>query len=53
MLEGTAYEAQLDKARLLKIKDHFETIRPRYKAFLLNINEASIRRFSTARFPAA
>src|SRR5262249_55794750 len=37
MLEGTGYEAQIDKARLLKIKDHFEIIRPRYKAFLSNI----------------
>jgi methylmalonyl-CoA carboxyltransferase 5S subunit len=37
MLEGTGYEAKLDKARLLKIKDHFEKIRPRYKAFLSNI----------------
>ena len=37
MLEGTGFEAPLDKARLLKIKDHFEKIRPRYKAFLSNI----------------
>ena len=37
MLEGTGYEAKLDKSRLLKIKDHFETIRPRYKEFLSNI----------------
>ena len=37
MLEGTGFEANLDKARLLKIKDYFETIRPRYKAFLSNI----------------
>jgi len=37
MLEGTGYEAQLDKGRLLRIKDYFDTIRPRYKAFLSNI----------------
>ncbi|HBY59309.1 MAG TPA: oxaloacetate decarboxylase [Solibacterales bacterium] len=37
MLEGTGYEAQLDKARLLKIKDHFNKVRPRYQEFLSNI----------------
>ena len=33
MLEGTGYETELDKARLLKIKDHFATVRPKYAAF--------------------
>jgi methylmalonyl-CoA carboxyltransferase 5S subunit len=37
MLEGTGYEAQLDKGRLLKIKDYFDKVRPKYKAFLSNI----------------
>jgi methylmalonyl-CoA carboxyltransferase 5S subunit len=37
MLEGTPYNTQLDKGRLLKIKDHFATIRPRYQEFLSNI----------------
>lgn len=37
MLEGTPYKAELDKSRLLKIKDHFATIRPRYQEFLSNI----------------
>lgn len=37
MLEGTPFNTQLDKARLLKIKDHFATIRPRYQEFLSNI----------------
>src|SRR3984957_12057031 len=37
MLEGTGFETGLDKGRLLKIKDYFETVRPRYKAFLSNI----------------
>ncbi|MBE7542457.1 MAG: methylmalonyl-CoA carboxytransferase subunit 5S [Bryobacteraceae bacterium] len=37
MLEGTPYNTQLDKSRLLKIKDHFATIRPRYQEFLSNI----------------
>jgi methylmalonyl-CoA carboxyltransferase 5S subunit len=37
MLEGTPYKTELDKDRLLKIKDHFAKIRPRYQEFLSNI----------------
>jgi len=37
MLEGTGFETNLDKGRLLKIKDYFDSVRPRYKAFLSNI----------------
>jgi methylmalonyl-CoA carboxyltransferase 5S subunit len=37
MLEGTAFTTRLDKARLLKIKDHFARVRPRYEQFLSNI----------------
>jgi methylmalonyl-CoA carboxyltransferase 5S subunit len=37
MLEGTGFETALDKGRLLKIKDYFDKVRPRYKAFLSNI----------------
>src|SRR5512142_1334100 len=33
MLEGTGYDTSLDKARLLKIKEHFAKVRPRYAAF--------------------
>src|SRR5271154_4243065 len=33
MLEGTAYTARLDKAGLLKIKEHFAKVRPRYAGF--------------------
>jgi methylmalonyl-CoA carboxyltransferase 5S subunit len=33
MLEGTGYETRLNKNRLLKIKDHFARIRPRYAEF--------------------
>jgi methylmalonyl-CoA carboxyltransferase 5S subunit len=33
MLEGTGYTTTLDKARLLKIKEHFGKIRPRYMEF--------------------
>lgn len=37
MLEGTPYRTGLDKDRLLKVKDHFAKIRPRYQEFLSNI----------------
>src|SRR5437660_1745927 len=33
MLEGTGYTTRLDKGRLLRIKDHFARVRPRYAAF--------------------
>src|SRR5690349_17735862 len=33
MLEGTGYETRLKKDRLLKIKEHFAKIRPRYGEF--------------------
>jgi methylmalonyl-CoA carboxyltransferase 5S subunit len=33
MLQGTGYTTRLDKARLLKIKEHFGKIRPRYAEF--------------------
>ncbi len=33
MLEGTGYSTRLDKGRLLKIKEHFAAIRPRYAEF--------------------
>jgi methylmalonyl-CoA carboxyltransferase 5S subunit len=37
MLEGTPYATNLDKPGLLRIKEHFATIRPRYSEFLSNI----------------
>jgi methylmalonyl-CoA carboxyltransferase 5S subunit len=33
MLEGTPYATRLDKARLLRIKNHFANVRPRYAEF--------------------
>ncbi len=33
MLKGTEYTTKLDKDRLLKIKDHFARVRPRYAEF--------------------
>jgi methylmalonyl-CoA carboxyltransferase 5S subunit len=33
MLEGTDYTTELDMDRLLRIRDHFSTVRPKYAAF--------------------
>ncbi len=33
MLEGTAYTTNLDADRLVKIRDHFAAVRPKYAAF--------------------
>jgi methylmalonyl-CoA carboxyltransferase 5S subunit len=37
MLENTGYTTNLDMERLIRIKDHFAKVRPRYKEFLSNI----------------
>src|SRR5262249_26222484 len=37
MLEGTGYSTKLEMPRLLKVKEHFNKIRPRYREFLSNI----------------
>jgi methylmalonyl-CoA carboxyltransferase 5S subunit len=37
MLEGTPFTTDLDMSRLLKIKDHFATIRPLYSEFFSGI----------------
>ncbi len=37
MLEGTGVETRLDMERLLKVRNYFKTIRPRYKEFLSDI----------------
>jgi methylmalonyl-CoA carboxyltransferase 5S subunit len=36
MLKGTEYTTELDKGRLLKIKEHFAAVRPRYREFESN-----------------
>jgi methylmalonyl-CoA carboxyltransferase 5S subunit len=38
MLEGTGYRTQVDMQRVLKVKRHFDKIRPRYAEFLTNFN---------------
>ena len=37
MLEGTGFETRLDMKRLLRVKQHFAKIRPRYREFLSDI----------------
>lgn len=37
MLEGTGFETRLDMKRILKVKQHFAKIRPRYREFLSDI----------------
>jgi len=37
MLEGTGYTTSVSKEHLRRIKDHFNTVRPRYSEFLSNI----------------
>ncbi len=34
MLEGTGFETRLDLKRILRVRDHFAKIRPRYREFL-------------------
>jgi methylmalonyl-CoA carboxyltransferase 5S subunit len=34
MLEGTGYECRLDMERILRVKHHIATVRPRYRGFL-------------------
>lgn len=38
MLEGTGFEARLDKDCLRRIRDHFAGVRPRYAEFMSNIH---------------
>ncbi len=52
MLEGTGFDTRLDKERLVRIKDHFDQVRPRYREFLSNITGVGNRVFSPARFRA-
>jgi methylmalonyl-CoA carboxyltransferase 5S subunit len=47
MLEGTPFATRLDKARLLRIKDHFAAVRPRYEQFLSNITGVETEIFAS------
>jgi methylmalonyl-CoA carboxyltransferase 5S subunit len=47
MLEGTEYYTELDKSRLLKIKEHFEKVRPKYTEFLSNITGVDTEIFNS------
>jgi methylmalonyl-CoA carboxyltransferase 5S subunit len=37
MLEGTGYGTRIDLARVLKVKEHFATVQPRYSEFLSTV----------------
>jgi methylmalonyl-CoA carboxyltransferase 5S subunit len=47
MLEGTGYNTRLDKARLLRVKDYFATVRPRYKKFMTDFTGAETEIFKS------
>lgn len=47
MLEGTGYTTALDGERLLKLKRHFNRVRPRYQEFLSNITGVETEIFSS------
>jgi methylmalonyl-CoA carboxyltransferase 5S subunit len=47
MLEGTEFTTDLDKGRLLKIKEHFEKVRPKYSEFLSNITGVDTEIFNS------
>ncbi len=47
MLEGTGYRTNLDLNRVLKIKDYFDGIRPRYAEFLTNFTGVEAQIFTS------
>jgi len=47
MLEGTGVETRLDMDRLLKVRNYFKTIRPRYKEFLSDITGVETEIFNS------
>ena len=47
MLEGTGVETRLDMKRLLKVRNYFKTIRPRYKEFLSDITGVETEIFNS------
>ncbi len=47
MLEGTGFTTKLEMPRLLKIKEHFNKIRPRYREFLSNITGVETEIFNS------
>ncbi|NNG21229.1 methylmalonyl-CoA carboxytransferase subunit 5S [Naumannella sp. ID2617S] len=47
MLEGTGYVTDIDQDRLVKIRDHFAEVRPRYKQFESAITTADTEIFAS------
>jgi len=47
MLEGTGFRTELDMERILRVRDHFAKIRPRYREFLSNITSVETEIFQS------
>ncbi len=47
MLEGTGYTTELDMERILRVRDHFAKVRPRYREFLSNITSVETEIFQS------
>jgi methylmalonyl-CoA carboxyltransferase 5S subunit len=47
LLHGTPYTTDLDDERLLRIKEHFAKVRPRYKSFMSTITGVETEIFSS------
>ncbi len=47
MLEGTGFTTRLDKNRILRVKQHFAKIRPRYREFLSDITSVDTEIFKS------
>jgi len=47
MLEGTGYATRLDRARLLRIRDHFAAVRPNYAEFESNLTGVDTEIFAS------
>lgn len=47
MLEGTGFTTDLDMQRILRVRDHFAKVRPRYREFLSNITSVETEIFQS------
>ncbi len=47
MLEGTGYKTEVDLARVMKVKEYFDGIRPRYAEYLTNFNGVEAQIFQS------
>jgi len=47
MLEGTGFTTRLDLSRILKVKEYFDSVKPRYKAFLTEFSGVETQIFES------